>query len=250
MSIPYFHICLITLIYLILLSFPLSIYLYLDFRVSKDNVGMVMHSSPVEIYESINCAGKKVEEMTAEQCGRCKMAISDYYFISAPQLLAWAEGESNVMFCVKEERDIPRAITTLIENNATDRAFLELKLGPMLNTITNNIPHWEEVYYVVELHNSEEVQTLLNSDASAWSRMFLLEFNDWDTWTNVEADIALVESKGFRSFAPTKDSPVMATYENHMKIFSLGFDAVYTYNLTNAVRARMDVNTERGISPP
>ena len=33
----------------------------IDFRVSKDNIGVVMHSSPVEWYESINCRGKYVE---------------------------------------------------------------------------------------------------------------------------------------------------------------------------------------------
>ena len=53
-----------------------------DFRVSADNVGVVMHSSPVLLYESFNCYGKKVEEMTAEECTQCKMAYTDYTFIT------------------------------------------------------------------------------------------------------------------------------------------------------------------------
>ena len=36
-----------------------------DFRVSKDNVGVVVHSSPFEIYESLNCVGRRVENMDA-----------------------------------------------------------------------------------------------------------------------------------------------------------------------------------------
>ena len=31
------------------------------------------------------------------------------------------------MLCVKEPRDIARAITTIIESNATDRTFVELR---------------------------------------------------------------------------------------------------------------------------
>ena len=51
-----------------------------DFRVSSDNIGVVMHSSPVLFYESFNCYGKKVEEMTAEECTQCQMAYTDYNF--------------------------------------------------------------------------------------------------------------------------------------------------------------------------
>jgi glycerophosphoryl diester phosphodiesterase len=36
-----------------------------DFRVSSDNIGVVMHSSPIQFYESIDCWGYYVEKMTA-----------------------------------------------------------------------------------------------------------------------------------------------------------------------------------------
>ncbi len=36
-----------------------------------DNIGMVMHSSPIEIYESLDCFKKRVEEMTAEENSKC-----------------------------------------------------------------------------------------------------------------------------------------------------------------------------------
>lgn len=58
-----------------------------DFRVSKDNIGMVTHSSPIEIYESIECVGRKIEDMLAKDIEKCKMALSNYTFISAPELV-------------------------------------------------------------------------------------------------------------------------------------------------------------------
>lgn len=100
-----------------------------DLRVSKDGVSMVMHSSPIEIYESIPCAGKRVEDELAADLEKCKMALSNYTFISVPTLLAWAANKVIVMLCVKESTDIARAITTIIEANATDRAFLEVHVS-------------------------------------------------------------------------------------------------------------------------
>jgi glycerophosphoryl diester phosphodiesterase len=127
-----------------------------DFRVSLDNIGMVMHSSPVEIYESFNCWGKKVEEMTAAECKQCKMLNTEYNFITASEFLAWGLGKSNVMFCVKEERDIPRAISTLIENKATNRAFLEVHLDALLNVVASNVDGWDKVYYVMNINSIDE----------------------------------------------------------------------------------------------
>ena len=102
-----------------------------------------MHSSPIEIWESFNCYGKYVEEMTAEECSKCKMLASDYTFISVPDFLAWGKNKINIMLCVKEESDLPRAISTLIENDATGRAFLEVNLDALLNNM--NVTGWNKV---------------------------------------------------------------------------------------------------------
>jgi glycerophosphoryl diester phosphodiesterase len=102
-----------------------------DFRVSSDNIGVVMHSSPVEWWESYDCWGKKVEEMTVAQCTTCHMEVTSYTFMSVPELLAWSAGKVITMLCVKRPQDIPRAISTIFENNATDRAFLEIKVGDL-----------------------------------------------------------------------------------------------------------------------
>jgi hydrogenase maturation factor len=105
-----------------------------------------MHSSPIEAYESVNCYGKYVEQMTADECTQCKMEATDFTFTTASNLLSWAEDKINVMFCVKETRDIARAIEVLIENNATHRAFLELGLSNLVNVEKNNVANWEKVF--------------------------------------------------------------------------------------------------------
>jgi hypothetical protein len=142
---------------LFFLLFPICLFLLiLDFRVAKDNVGVVMHSSPVEFYESLNCRGKYVEEMTSEECSKCQMEVTSYTFMTVPFFLDWSKDKMNVMFCVKEAKDIPRAITSLIDNNATNRAFLELKVNDLLSVETNNYPYWDSVYYVAELKSKDD----------------------------------------------------------------------------------------------
>lgn len=222
-----------------------------DFRVSADNIGMVMHSSPILFYESPNCYNKKVEEMTSAECQQCKMEITDYTFITAPYLLDWAKDKINVMFCVKESRDIARAISTLIENNATHRAWLEVGLDDLLNTAASNISNYLDVYYVVELRSSNDVDRALAASPELVSRMFLMEFNDESEWPgDLSADIAKVNAAGLKAFAATNSNMVTATVDNHLALMYAGFDVVYTYNLQNAVEARVQVNTEIGITPP
>ncbi len=92
---------------------------------------------------------------------------------------------------------------------------------------------------------------MLSAPSEVLARTFLIEFQDWEAWDgDLQADIALVESFGLRTFAPTHDSQFAATVNNHMDIFNAGFQVVYTYNLDNAVVARQQVNKENGISPP
>ena len=169
-----------------------------DFRVNAQNEGMVMHSSPILAYESPHCYGKKVEEMTTAECETCKMEITNYTFISAKTLLDYANGKVNTMFCVKERTDIPRAIESLVEYNATHRAFLEVGLADYVATVSADTaaPHWEKVYFVIEIYGSSDVQTLLALSQSAQKRAFLVEFNKWDdteNWPSVEQQQADID---------------------------------------------------------
>jgi len=225
-----------------------------DFRVSKDNIGMVIHSSPILLYESPNCYNVKVEETSASDLQKCKMEVTDYTFMSVPNLLSWADQKINVMLCVKESSDVSRAISTLIENNATTRAFLELSIGEMFNIEAQNIPGWDQVYYVVELGNSNDVASALAASTKLLSRMFLFEINayyeDWPGPNELSVDIQAIHAAGIKTFTASKSNPVTSTVNNHLDMFNIGIDVAYTYNLGNAVDARIQFNSQNSITPP
>lgn len=92
-----------------------------------------------------------------------------------------------------------------------------------------------------------------NNESRRIGRCVLLEFNDYEAnWggAGLAEDLALVHSLGRKATAMTHSNPVTATVENHLRLYRAGFDVAYTYNLANAVVARVDVNTERGLTPP
>ena len=190
--------------------------------------------------------------MTAAECQQCEMINPQYNFISVPDMLAWADGKVNVMYCVKEDADIPRAISTLVENNATHRAFLEVHVNAFLQLVAEDTPGWKETYFVIEIKSAADVDTMLESSDEALGRAFLFEFQDWEEWSeaDISADIARVAARGVRTMAVSKSNPVTATVQNHLDLFHAGFEVAYTYNINNAVDARIQVNTEHGVSPP
>ena len=155
-----------------------------DFRVSKDDVGMVMHSSPIELYESIPCAGKRVEDELAVNLEKCTMALTNYTFISAPSLLDWASEKVIVMLCVKESTDIARAISTLIEANATDRAFLEVHVSDLVSLVPT-LPGWDQVWYLADASSPGDINATLSGPAL--NRTFAFEWEPafWSSsnWT-------------------------------------------------------------------
>jgi len=219
-----------------------------DFRVSKDNIGVVMHSSPIEVYESPLCWGEKVEEMTANECTSCQMELTTYHFITVPHLLEWANDKVIVMLCVKRPQDIPRAISTLIENNAVDRAFLEIKVGD-LNRIAN-VSGWDKVYYLAEGGSASDIDLIL-SPSYAWllPQIFTFEFDSYTDWgVNIKEYINKLHKRGVRTLTPT--SKFFSSVAEQEKIFRDGFDIVYTYDTQNGVIARTNIDKERGVTPP
>lgn len=96
--------------------------------------------------------------MTAKECTKCKMALTNYTFITVPEMLKWADGKVNVMLCVKNSTDIPRAISTLIENGASHRAFLEVSISNILEQEVAATPGWDQVYYVVNMKSQGDYQ--------------------------------------------------------------------------------------------
>jgi len=227
-----------------------------DFRVCKENIGVIMHSSPIEYYESIECRGKIVDDMTVEQCEACPMATTSFNFTSVPEMLSWSNDKVNFMFCLKQDDKLPRAISSMLEYNAQHRSIIEVKL-PHLVDMYNSNPRpegWDSVYYIAELTCPEDAASLLAMPQELLDRTFLVEFEDWDSKWPDPADLTntlnAFKARGARTMAATNNNAIEATNANHQAIFDAGFDVVYTYNLANAVEVRKNVNTKRGISPP
>jgi hypothetical protein len=219
-----------------------------DFRVSKDNIGVVTHSSPIEIYESLDCVGRKIEDMTAAQITKCHMAGTNWTFASLPQLLQWADQKVIVMLCVKQAGDIPRAISSIIENNATDRAFLEIHAGDVVNLVPK-APGFEQVYYLAELGSIADVTALLNSPATL-KQAFMYEFHPPYSGVNVtQMIVEQLHPKNIRATTPTPTQTDPSVQEQEGLFHEL-YDVVYTYGLENGVVARTAIDKERGVVPP
>jgi len=226
-----------------------------DFRVCKDNIGMIMHSSPIEYFESLPCRGMKVEEMSVAECEACPMvssSLSSFNFTSAPEMLQWSSDKVNFMFCMKVDTDIPRGISSMLEYSAQHRAVLEIKYDHLQEMYAQQPEGWQHVFYIAEITNTQQAQQLLAMPQELLQRAFLIEFQDYETgWSvdDLQHDLDAFKAAGCRTMAMTQRNSVEASLDNHRAIFAAGFDVVYSYNLANAVVVRREVNTARGISP-
>lgn len=221
-----------------------------DYRVSSDGVGVVCHSSPIEWYESPQCAGRFVENMTVAEVQTCKMALSNETFASVPELLAWADGKVIVMLCIKKASDIPHAIAEVVAHGAQSYTFLEIRVNDLIANV--GAPHFDEVYYLAEGGSVADLDALLNA-TTVVPRAFTFEFDPtWPKWSglgNVTDVIAgRLHKAGVRSLAAT--STLLPSVQSQEALFNTGFDVVYTYDTPNGVTARTNVDTARGITPP
>lgn len=220
-----------------------------DLRVTADNVAVITHSSPIQIYESTDCAGRYVEQMTAAQVTACHMLGTQEHFQRVDSLLRWARGRTVVMLDVKVPTDLPRAIAVGVENGAQDDLFLEVHSGDFLGIVVG-APGWDQLHYLVWLDSPDDAQRLIAAQHPG--QAFMYEMNP--TYPNYDAAkmnaliTGTLHPAGVRAFTSSdKNDPSVA---NHQMLFDEGFDVVMTYELGNALTVRQAVNTARGISPP
>lgn len=219
-----------------------------DLRVTADNVAVVTHSSPIQIYESFDCAGKYIEKMTAAEVTACHLLGTAYTFQRVSDLLGWAHGRTVVMLDVKVASDLPRAITTAIENHAEDDLFLEVHVQDFLSIVVG-APGWERIHYLVWLGSPDDADMVIKANHK---QGFMFEMDPTYPAYDAAAMKTLIDTKihpaGFRAFTSTdKNRP---TVENHQMLFDEDFDVVMTYDLTAGLTVRQKINTARGISPP
>ena len=219
-----------------------------DVHVTKDNVAVVTHSSPLLSYETTDCAGLKIEEATADEVTKCHIFPSTTEtFQRLDTVLEWARGKVVIMLTVKESVDFPRAIQTVIEHNALDYVFLETGIGDLQTSVPKN-PDWQKSWYNMQTDSEADVDTVI---ALNNPHLPFIEINvNYQEAQNAKtADLLKnkIHPAGKRGFVSTIH---LASVEQHKSMWDEGFDILMTYNLDNAIQARTEVNTARGVSPP
>ncbi|MBI5529053.1 MAG: glycerophosphodiester phosphodiesterase family protein [Deltaproteobacteria bacterium] len=220
-----------------------------DVRVTKDGVPVIAHSSPIEFYESLDCAGKKIEEMTAAEVTKCHLAPSTTETIQRlDDLLEWSKAKLIMHLDVKETADLPATFATIIAKGASDRAFIAAGTGELANDIPK-IAGWDQLFYMARVRSgAEATQTV--SVASA-QRIFMFEM-DRSYGDAAEAQLSdiirnVMIPGGVKAFCASDKSYI--TEQVHVDMYHQGFDGILSYALPAGISAAQKVNAERGYPP-
>lgn len=221
----------------------------LDVRVTADGVAVVAHSSPIEFYESLDCAGRKIEEMTAAEVTGCHLAPSlTQTFQRLDDALDWAAGKIILELDVKETADLEATLETIQARGAADRAFLLVSAGEILNDIPR-IPDWERFHYMVNIGDPAQVDAVLPAVGS--HRVFLFEMDRSYDGLDQQGVAGLIAGKilpgGVKAFCGSDKTYI--TVQAHQDMYHQGFDVVLSYSLSNGIEAARQVNQERGYTP-
>ena len=132
---------------------------------------MVVHSSPFQWYESFDCKGKRVEEMSAfEVSHHCNMLGTQWKFLNVSDLLDYTAGKLVTMFDVKNSpADLPHAMASMINNGAANRTFLEVSPKDILSITT--LPQFRSV-------KKKEYASIFFSKNAQNQRFSLLQMQD------------------------------------------------------------------------
>ena len=217
----------------------------IDVRVTADDVPVIAHSSPIEYFESLDCAGRRIEELTADEVTRChRLPSLTERFQRLDDVLNYLRDKLAVQLCVKRAVDLQRTVDEIHAQAAEDFAFIELDPGDLASLIPT-LTGADTVWYLVNLaSNLGEVDTLL--DVVRNPRAFMFEFDpeiDVSTLTPERLHPAGVRSFTYDSATPLSVAAVQSYFEH-------GYDVVSTQSAANAVEARRIVHAARGISPP
>jgi glycerophosphoryl diester phosphodiesterase len=212
----------------------------IDVRVTKDNVPVVSHSSPFEAWESLDCYGKKIEEMTAAAVTKCHFLGSSETYQRLDTMLNYARGKLVVQLTVKEPADYARAIAEVVALKAEDFAFFEVSVQDLQTTLSTSTQVWWLVNIGSELADVDTLLNLKNPHA------FMVEFD-----ASAAAATAIstkIHPAGLRSFTYVKSEA--STESDFKALFDQGYDVVSSNAASENLKARIAANTAKGISPP
>jgi len=216
----------------------------IDVRAAADGVLVIAHSSPIEVYESTDCAGQKIEEMTAAQVTACHRFPSETEtFQRLDDVLTYLRGKLLVQLCVKLASDYAATIAFVHAQSAADFAFIEIN-APELGTVIPPLPGSDGVYYLVDVASDlTAVDGLL---ALHNPRAFMYEFDPSVDLGDVVS--AKLHPAGVRGFV--YDDAASPTVELLQAHYVAGADVVSSQSGPTGVAARVAVNTAHGVTPP
>ena len=215
----------------------------IDVRITSDGVAVLSHSSPIEYYESVDCGGKKIEEMTATDVTACHRFPTKETYQRLDDVLNAFRGKLVVQLCVKLATDTAKIAAAVLALNAQDFAFLELDASDVLSVVPP-IPNNDKLWYLAQINQPSDVDALLGAKNP---RAFMYEFAPTDT-TVANLVTTKLHPAGIKSFTYNKDT---ASADQVKTFFTTdGFDVVSTDATAFTVDARKQVNTARGVSPP
>lgn len=216
----------------------------IDVRVTADDVPVIAHSSPIEIYESLDCAGQRIEEMTAAQVTAChRFPSSTETFQRLDDVVGYIRDKMLVQLCVKESTDYARTIDEVHALGAEDFAFIEIN-APELGGLIPTLPGWDSVYYLVNV--ASDLSAIDGLLALHNPRGFMYEIDPGvDIGTLV---VDRLHPAGVRAFI--YDNAAAPSVDQLVAHYNAGFDVVSSQSGTNGVAARVEVNSARGVTPP
>jgi Glycerophosphoryl diester phosphodiesterase family len=217
----------------------------IDVRVTADDVPVIAHSSPIQLYESVDCNGQYIEKMTAAAVTAChRFPSTTETFQRLDDVLGYLRGKMVTQLCVKLATDYGRTIQELIADSATDFAFIELASTSDLENIIPTLTGSSSAWYLVNVGTtSSDVDTILGLKNT---RAFMIEFDPSVQLGNLVT--TKLHPAGVRAFA--FDNSATASVAELQGLFTEGFDVVSAQTGANDVQARIAVNTSRGVSPP
>jgi hypothetical protein len=214
-----------------------------DARMTKDGVAVVSHSSPLEAFESLDCLGKRIEQMTVAEVTAChRVPSSSETYQRLSDVLVALRGRLVVQICVKVAAEAPAISAAVLAAGAEDYALLEIDTSTLV-TIVPTVTGGPKLWYLVDIHDVAEVETLLGTAKSPRARIF--EFAP-DVAIGALATTRL-RPAGIRTFTYDKQATTKAQVKAR---FDTGFDIVSVNATAPAVEARQAVNASRSVTPP
>ena len=216
----------------------------IDVRFTKDGVPVLAHSSPIELFESVDCYNKKIEDMTAAQVTGCHRAPSTTEtFQRLDDVLGYLRGKMVAQLCVKRAADFAATITALHALQAEDFAFIEIDTADFL-AMAPTLPGTAGIHFMVNVaSNLTAIDGVL---AVASPKAFMIEIEPGVAIGDL--DTTKLHPAGVRAFLyDDAASPTVAQLEAH---YEAGFDVVSSQSGPKGVEARQAINQARGVTPP